>query len=221
MADAALSALHRVAPWRQAVGWKIVLAEGAVALAIGVIILLQPDAARATFRQILGVALLLSSGLGAGAAFLAFYSVGVRMQEHRFRLFGGGIGMTVGLLVILEPFSASVGGEAGRSLLAVGLLVYGLFELAAGIAGFGSRGSGPGPWLNGALLRQFRAARPRQHLDGGRDRRSLRCAGPVRGTAADRIRPGAATRQAWANHEAQDRRVSREVALRRQPLNIR
>jgi len=155
MADVARSALHRVAPWRQGVGWKIVLAEGAIALAIGVIILLQADAARATLRQILGVALFLSSGLGAGAAFLAFYSGRRQDAGTPIRLFGGGIGVTVGLLVILEPFSASVGGEAGRSLLAVGLLVYGLFELAAAVAGFGSRGLQAGAWLNGALYASF------------------------------------------------------------------
>jgi uncharacterized membrane protein HdeD (DUF308 family) len=155
VADVALSAMNRVAPWRQGVGWKLVLAEGVIALVVGIAILLQPDAARATLRQILGAALLLSSGLGAGAAFLAFYSGRRQDAGIPLRLFGGGIGVTVGLLVVLEPFLASVGGEAGRSFLVVGLLVYGLLELAAGVAGFGARGLRAGAWLNGALYATF------------------------------------------------------------------
>jgi hypothetical protein len=61
----------------------------------------------------------------------------------------------MGLLAILEPLSPSVGGEVGRILLAVGLLVYGLLDLAAGVAGFASRGLRAGAWLNGALYASF------------------------------------------------------------------
>jgi hypothetical protein len=150
MADATLSAMHRIAPWRRDVGWKIVLTEGFVAVAIGLAILLQPDNARMMIRQILGGALFLTSAVVAGAAFFAFQS-GRADPSAPFRLFGGGIGVTLGLLVVLEPFSVSVIGAVGRHLLTAGLLAFGLFDLAGGMAAMPSRGFRLGTLLNGAL----------------------------------------------------------------------
>jgi uncharacterized membrane protein HdeD (DUF308 family) len=151
MADATLAALHQVAPWRRGVGWKVVLTEGIVALGVGLAILLQPDTARSTIRQLVGAALLISSALGAVAAFWAFRGSGRDDPGLPFRLFGGGIGVTTGLLVVLEPFSESVGGQVGRHLLTGGLLAYGLFDLAGAVAAGGASRFRLGALLNGAL----------------------------------------------------------------------
>ena len=118
--DAAFSTLHQVAPWRRDVGWKVVLTEGFIAIAIGLAILLQPDYARSTIRQLLGAVLLLTSALVAGAGFLAFLGGGRADASLPFRLFGGGVGVTLGLLVVLEPYAQSVGGQVGRYLLTGG-----------------------------------------------------------------------------------------------------
>jgi uncharacterized membrane protein HdeD (DUF308 family) len=145
------AAVQQVGRLRRGIGWPVVLAEGIVALVIGLAILVQPDTARSTLRQLLGAALLLTSGLGAIAAFRAFYASGREDAGVPFRLFGGGVGVTLGLLVVLEPFSGSVGGQVGRQLLTAGLLIYGLFDLVAGVAGFRSRGLALGSLLNGAV----------------------------------------------------------------------
>ncbi len=149
--DATLSTLHQVAPWRRDVGWKVVLTEGVVALAIGLAILFQPDYARSTIRQLLGAALLITSALVAGAAFLTFRGRGRDDPSLPFRLFGGGIGVTLGLLVTLEPYSPSVGGQVGRHLLTTGLLAFGLFELVGTIVAIPTRGYRWGSLLNGAF----------------------------------------------------------------------
>jgi uncharacterized membrane protein HdeD (DUF308 family) len=149
--DATLSALNHVAPWRRGVGWKVVLVEGIVALAIGLVILSQPDTARTTIRQLLGGALLLTSALVAGAAFFAVRDGERRDPGAPFRLFGGGIGVTLGLLVVLEPSSPSIAGDVGRHLLTAGLLAFGLFDLIGAIAAFPVRGIRLGALLNGAL----------------------------------------------------------------------
>jgi uncharacterized membrane protein HdeD (DUF308 family) len=151
MADATLRAIHQVAPWRRDVGWKVVLIEGVIAVAIGLAITLQPDGARSTIRQILGGALFLTSTMVAGSAFLAFRGSGRDDPSIPFRLFGGGIGVTLGLLVVLEPLSPSVTGEVGRHLLTAGLLAFGLFDLVGGVAAMPSRGFRLGSLLNGAL----------------------------------------------------------------------
>jgi uncharacterized membrane protein HdeD (DUF308 family) len=149
--DAALSTLHQVAPWRRDVGWKVVLTEGIIAVAIGLVILLQPDSARSTIRQLLGAALLVTSTLVAGAAFLAFRGSGRDDASLPFRLFGGGVGVTLGLLVVLEPYAPSVGGQVGRHLLTAGLLAFGVFDLAGALVAFPTRGVRLGSLLNGAF----------------------------------------------------------------------
>jgi uncharacterized membrane protein HdeD (DUF308 family) len=145
------AAVQQVGRLRRGIGWPVALAEGIVALVVGLVILVQPETARSTIRQLLGAALLIASALGTVAAFRAFYASGREDAGVPFRLFGGGVGVTVGLLVVLEPLSASVGGQVARHLLTAGLLIYGLFDLAAGVAGFRSGGFRFGELLNGAL----------------------------------------------------------------------
>jgi uncharacterized membrane protein HdeD (DUF308 family) len=145
------AAVQQVGRLRRGIGWPVVLAEGIIALVVGLVILVQPETARSTLRQLLGAALLIASALGAVAAFRAFYAGGREDAGVPFRLFGGAVGITLGLLVVLEPFSASVGGQVGRHLLTAGLLIYGLFDLTAGVVGFRSRGLQLGSLLNGAV----------------------------------------------------------------------
>jgi uncharacterized membrane protein HdeD (DUF308 family) len=133
MEDATKATLRQVGRLRQEIGWPIVLVEGLVALAVGVAIFLQPDAARTTIRQLLGALLLITSALGAFAGFRAFRDGARDDLAIPARLFGGGVGVTVGLLVVIEPFSTALDESTARLLLAAGLLVYGLLDVAGWI----------------------------------------------------------------------------------------
>ncbi|SRR5581483_6785758 len=151
MADASKAALQQVGRLRREIGWPIVLVEGLIALAVGVVIFLQPDAARTTIRQLLGAVLLVTSALGAFAAFRAFRDSVRDDLAVPARLFGGGVGVTVGLLVVIEPFTPALDESTARLLLAAGLLVYGLIDIGGWIAGRVAGNRRPGALLTGIL----------------------------------------------------------------------
>jgi uncharacterized membrane protein HdeD (DUF308 family) len=133
------------------IGWPIVLAEGLVAVVVGVAILVQPDAARTVIRQCLGAVLLVTSALGAIASFRAFRDSARDDLGVPARLFGGGVGVTIGLLVVIEPFTPALDESTARLLLAAGLLVYGLIDLGAWVAARVAGGHGYGALLTGLL----------------------------------------------------------------------
>ena len=134
MADASKAAMQQFGRWRRDIGWPFVLVEGLVALAVGLAIYFQPDAARTTIRQLLGAVLLVTSALGAWAGFRAFRDSPRDDLAVPVRLFGSGVGVTVGLLVVIEPYSASLDESTARLLLAAGLLVYGLIDIGGWVA---------------------------------------------------------------------------------------
>jgi uncharacterized membrane protein HdeD (DUF308 family) len=136
--------MQQVGRLHREIGWPIVLVEGLVAIAVGLFIFFQPDVARTTIRQLLGAVLLITSALGAFAGFRAFRDSARDDLAAPARLFGSGVGVIVGLLVIIEPYSASLDESTARLLLAAGLLVYGLIDVGGWIAGrvAGSRRSG-------------------------------------------------------------------------------
>jgi uncharacterized membrane protein HdeD (DUF308 family) len=145
------AAVRQVGRLRREIGWPFVLAEGIVALVVGLAIMMQPETARTTLRQLLGAALLLTSFLSAFAAFRG-YREGARDDlAIPLRLFGGGVGVTVGLLVVLEPFSESIPDTTARVLLAAGLLAYGLIDLGAYVAARVAGSRRPGALLTGVL----------------------------------------------------------------------
>src|SRR5688572_9202402 len=51
-----------------------------------------------------------------------------------FHVLRGGIGATVGVIVLLEPLSAYLESQAARVILALGWLAYGLLGLITGVA---------------------------------------------------------------------------------------
>src|SRR5262245_22425895 len=113
-----MAALQQVGRLHREIGWPIVLAEGILALVVGLGILFQPDVARTAIRQLLGAVLLITSALGALASVRAYRDSARDDLDVPARLFGGGVGVTIGLLVVVEPFTPSLDESTARLLLA-------------------------------------------------------------------------------------------------------
>lgn len=126
MSDKAKSLATQGAPWRKDIPWQLLAVEGAVALGIGIYVLVATDSATDIIRQLIAVVLLVQAFLHTSAGF--------RNRDAPaapFHILRGGVGMTVGLIVLLEKFSDYLNVEAARFILGLGLIAYG----AIGIAG--------------------------------------------------------------------------------------
>ena len=125
MEERAKGVLAEQAPWRPGIGWPIVAIQGLILVGVGIYVLAAKEDARDIVRQIIGGVLL-------------FYSVLQILAGFRNRLapaapylvLRGGIGGTVGLIVLLEPLSDYLDSDASRIILAFGALAYGLIALA-------------------------------------------------------------------------------------------
>lgn len=124
MADRAKALVVENAPWRSTANPMIVLLQGAVLLAIGLFMLLMPQQAQGAIRLLIGLVLLIMSAQQVMNAF--------RNPLHPFmpfQMLRGGIGATVGLLVLLQPIIPGFNDTAGRIVLGLGMLVVGLIAL--------------------------------------------------------------------------------------------
>ena len=108
------------APWRKGMAWPVLAIEGAVALGIGVYILVATDDARDIIRQLIAVVLLIQAFLHTVAGFR-----NRELPVAPFHVLRGGVGMTVGVIVLLENFSDYLNVDAARFILGLGLIAYG------------------------------------------------------------------------------------------------
>jgi uncharacterized membrane protein HdeD (DUF308 family) len=120
MGTKAQSVATQHAPWRKGLGWPILAIEGAVALGIGIYILVATDEARDIIRQLIAVVLLIQAFLHTMAGFR-----NRELPVAPFHVLRGGIGMTVGVIVLLENFSDYLNVDAARFILGLGLIAYG------------------------------------------------------------------------------------------------
>jgi uncharacterized membrane protein HdeD (DUF308 family) len=120
MGTKAQSLATQHAPWRKGLGWPILAIEGAVALGIGIYILVATDDARDIIRQLIAVVLLIQAFLHTMAGFR-----NRELPVAPFHVLRGGIGMTVGVIVLLENFSDYLNVDAARFILGLGLIAYG------------------------------------------------------------------------------------------------
>jgi len=131
------------APWRKGLGWQVLAVEGAVALGIGIYVLVSTDSARDIIRQLIAAVLFVQALLHTLAGF--------RNREAPvapFHILRGGIGMTVGVIVLLENVSDYLNADASRLILGLGLIAYG----AVGIAGIWAEREDRGLRLGGLAL---------------------------------------------------------------------
>lgn len=112
-------------PWRAGINPLVVLAEGVVLLVIGLFALFRPEETRDAIRVLIGLALLLLSvqQIGYGFARAAHPST-------PFRMLRGGVGATIGVLVVIQPLFRDLSTAAAEVILGVGMLAVGIIGLA-------------------------------------------------------------------------------------------
>ena len=126
MASRSRAMLEQGMPWRKGTGWMIVMIEGIVLAVIGVMFLVSAEGASKTVRMVLAAVLLVNSLLRIWAAMRGMAPMDRGMP---LRMVASGIGLTVGLLVLLEPGSDYITNDAAKVILGIGLLAYGIVNL--------------------------------------------------------------------------------------------
>jgi uncharacterized membrane protein HdeD (DUF308 family) len=116
----AMSALHQVRPWRQGMAWWAVLLEGLVALGIGIYILVHP-AAGAQIVLLLALYLLIINTERAIVGFREQIPLAI-MAERMLR---SGIGLTVGLIIVIDAWQPFMYPPAPLVILSLGWLLIG------------------------------------------------------------------------------------------------
>jgi uncharacterized membrane protein HdeD (DUF308 family) len=148
MTEQAKATLQKSIPWRRGLAWWIVGLEGLLLLAAGIYVVAAPDNAKDAVRVIIGAFLLANS--------VSFILAGLRPEALSnpitpYRMLAAGSGLTVGIIVILQPWSENISDDAARVILALGLLAHGAFSL---VGAFAARATGElrrGVLLTGAL----------------------------------------------------------------------
>jgi uncharacterized membrane protein HdeD (DUF308 family) len=133
-------------PWRRGVGWGIVGVEGAILLVIGLFMVFNPESARDVTRQLIAAILLSLSLLQIFGGFR-----NPTNPATPFHVLRGSVGATVGVIVLLERWSAYLEPEAARVILAFGLVIYGLLGLLNAIATRDEQGIRVGALITSAI----------------------------------------------------------------------
>jgi uncharacterized membrane protein HdeD (DUF308 family) len=122
--------IDRGAPWSSRTSWTIVLIEGIVAAAVGLIFLVKPLGGSSTTLQLVGLILL-------GGALITTFQLWrhqMRPELEQLAAFRAGSGVTVGLVVVVATFFTAVTDAVTAALavvIGIGFIIFGL----AGIAG--------------------------------------------------------------------------------------
>ena len=128
MQDRAMSTIKDQAPWRKGVAWPVIGIEGLILVGLGIYIFVDQDQAGEVVRQLIAVILVVNG--------LIEILAGFRNQESTaspYRILRGGVGVTVGTLVLLENVADYLDPDGARIILAVGLLFFGLIGLTAAV----------------------------------------------------------------------------------------
>jgi uncharacterized membrane protein HdeD (DUF308 family) len=125
------AALQQGLPWRKGIPWWLVLVEGALIIALGLYLYFQPDSARSTIRGLIGAFLIFNSVIGIAAG---LRETTRNLPMSPYRLIRGGVGLLVGLIVVLQPIFTYIDADATRTILAVGLTLWGLIGLYGAFA---------------------------------------------------------------------------------------
>jgi uncharacterized membrane protein HdeD (DUF308 family) len=148
MSEQAMALAQKGVPWRRGVAWWIVGIEGAILTVVGIYVVAAPDDARDIVRQIIGWFLLANAVLAIAAS---LRGDGPTNPITPYRMLAAGVGLTVGLLVALEPVSDYVDSDAAKVILALGLLGHGLIGLVGAFATRASGGLRRGALIGGGL----------------------------------------------------------------------
>jgi uncharacterized membrane protein HdeD (DUF308 family) len=133
-------------PWRRGLGWGVVAVEGVILLVIGLYMVFAPENARDVARQLIAFVLLTLSLLQIYGGFR-----NPTDPATPFHVLRGGVGATVGVIVLLERWSQYLEPRTAQMILAFGLVVYGLLGLVNTVAARGEGGIRVGALITSAI----------------------------------------------------------------------
>jgi uncharacterized membrane protein HdeD (DUF308 family) len=131
MVEQAKATLQKSVPWRRGLAWWIVGIEGLLLVAAGIYVVAAPDDAKDAVRVIIGAFVLANS---IGSIMAGFRPVSVANPITPYRMLAAGSGLTVGIIVVLQPWTENITDNAARVILALGLLVFGSVGFAGSYA---------------------------------------------------------------------------------------
>jgi uncharacterized membrane protein HdeD (DUF308 family) len=126
----AVETAHRVAPWRPDIAWWVVGIQGVVALVLGLWLLLNQGAGEPVLA-VLGLALLVIASVWAWSAMRS----DLPQVVLGWRGLRGGAGIAVGAIVVADFVVDFLALPATLIVLALGLLISGLFGAAEWLVG--------------------------------------------------------------------------------------
>ncbi len=125
--DRTKDVIYKGNPLRAGISWQFIAAEGAVAIAIGLYSLLAEASAQKNIVFLIALVLL---GNGIYYAATSLRSGGLIDKRAQFRLIRAGIGISTGLLVVINRFVDFMGINPARVVLGIGLVGIGVVTLA-------------------------------------------------------------------------------------------
>lgn len=121
------SIMEQITPWKADTLWWIVVAEGVLALLIGIYFIVLPTEAGGRLIQLIGGYLLVTS-------VIAIYELMSHKGEPEGtpgRWIRVGIGLIVGLVALFYPMTVTIDAAAAATILALGLLIVGIMGIYA------------------------------------------------------------------------------------------
>lgn len=119
-------------PFRADISWQLLAIEAVAAIAVGIYALMDDESAHRNVITVIGIYLLVD---GLSCAFGEVTSSEPVSMRDKFRLIRGGIGMSMGTIVVLERLFGFMELNATRVVIGLGLLGIGLVTVFGAIAG--------------------------------------------------------------------------------------
>ena len=118
--EMAKSALRQVRPWRAGMPWWVILLEGLIALGIGIYVLMAPNAGN-SIVLLLALYLLVAHVERAIIGFRSRIPAAILAE----RMLRAGIGVTVGLIIVVDALIPFINPPAPLVILSLGWLLIG------------------------------------------------------------------------------------------------
>ncbi len=118
--EMAKSALRQVRPWRAGMPWWVILLEGLIALGIGIYVLMAPNAGN-SIVLLLALYLLVVHVERAIIGFRSRVPTAILAE----RMLRAGIGVTVGLIIVIDALVPFINPPAPLVILSLGWLLIG------------------------------------------------------------------------------------------------
>ena len=119
-------------PFRADISWQLLAIEAVAALAVGIYALMDDASAHRNVITLIGIYLLVD---GLSCAYGEVSSSEPVSMRDKFRLIRGGIGMSMGTIVVLERLFGFMDLNATRIVIGLGLIGIGLVTVFGAIAG--------------------------------------------------------------------------------------